>query len=42
MANNKNKNKHDLGKIATKIMAVVLALLMLLSVVATLVYYLVA
>jgi len=35
------KNKHDLGKIATRIMAAVLAGLMLLGTIATLIYYLV-
>lgn len=34
--------KHDIGKIATKIMAAVLALLMLIGFAGTLIYYLVA
>lgn len=37
----KQKNKRDIGKIATKVMAAVLALLMILAVGGTLVYYLI-
>lgn len=33
------KHKRDIGKIATKIMVIILALMMLLSVSATLIYY---
>lgn len=40
MANNK-KNKRDFGKIATKVMIVVLTLMMVLSVAASLIYYIV-
>lgn len=40
MAKNQ-KNKRDIGKIATKIMAIILAGLMVLSVAATLIYYIV-
>lgn len=36
----KNENKRDLGKIAIKIIALILALLMILAVAATLIYYL--
>ena len=36
----KQKNKRDLGKIAIKIIALILALLMILAVAATLIYYL--
>lgn len=39
---NKEKNKRDIGRIATKIIAGVLALSMLLAVGATLIYYIVA
>ncbi len=39
---NKKENKRDFGKIATRVMAVVLALLMILSVATTLIYYLIA
>ena len=35
------KNKKDIGKIATKIMAIILASLMILSVAGTLIYYIV-
>ena len=35
------KNKRDIGKIATKVMAAILALLMILAVGGTLVYYLI-
>lgn len=35
------KKKHDIGKIATRVMAAILAGLMLLSVVATLIYCLI-
>lgn len=38
--NKKEKNKKDIGKIATRIIAAVLAILMLFAVVATLVFYL--
>lgn len=37
----KQKNKRVIGKIATKVMAAVLALLMILAVGGTLVYYLI-
>jgi flagellar basal body-associated protein FliL len=40
MAKNK-KNKKDFGKIATKVMIVVLTLMMVLSVAASLIYYIV-
>lgn len=40
MAKNK-KNKRDFGKIATKVMIVVLTLIMVLSVAASLIYYIV-
>ena len=36
----KEKNRRDFGKIATKIIAAVLAILMLFAVVASLVFYL--
>ena len=36
----KKENKRDLGKIAIKIIALILALLMILAVAATLIYYL--
>lgn len=36
------KKKYDIGKIATKVMAVVLALLMVVGFAGTLIYYLVA
>ncbi len=41
MANNKKseKNKRDIGKVATKVMAIILAGMMVLSVGATLIYY---
>ena len=35
------KSKRDIGKIATKVMAAILALLMILAVAGTLVYYLI-
>lgn len=35
------KRKKDIGKIATKIMGLILALMMVLSVAATLIYYIV-
>lgn len=35
----KEKNKRDIGKIATKIIAAILAILMILAVSATLIYY---
>lgn len=35
------KNRRDIGKIATKIMAAILAILMILAVGGTLVYYLI-
>lgn len=35
------KRKRDIGKIATKIMGLILALMMVLSVAATLIYYIV-
>lgn len=37
----KEKNRRDFGKIATKIIAAVLAILMLFAVVASLVFYLI-
>ncbi len=37
----KQKNKKDVGKIAGKIMAIILAALMILSVAATLIYYII-
>lgn len=40
MAKNQ-KNKKDIGKVATKVMAIILAAMMVLSVGATLVYYIV-
>ncbi len=40
MANNK-KNKKDFGKVATKVMAFILAGMMLLSVAGTLIFYIV-
>lgn len=36
------KGKRDIGKIATKIIAAILAMLMILAVGATLIYYLIA
>ena len=36
------KNKHDIGKIATKIIAAILAILMVVAFAGTLIYYLVA
>ncbi len=36
-----SKNRHDIGKILTKIMAAILAILMVLAVAGTLIYYLV-
>lgn len=39
---NKEKNRRDIGRIATKIIAGVLALSMVLAVGATLIYYIVA
>lgn len=39
MAKNK-KNKRDIGKVATKVMAIILAGMMLLSVAGTLIYML--
>ena len=41
MAKNK-KNKKDIGKVATKVMAIVLAGMMVLSVAATLIYCIMA
>ncbi len=38
---NKEKNKKDIGKVATKVMAIILAAMMVLSVGATLIYYIV-
>ena len=35
----KEKNKRDIGKIATKIIAAILAILMILAVSATFIYY---
>lgn len=35
------KNKKDIGKIATKIMALILAGMMVLSIAATLIYYII-
>lgn len=40
MAEKKEKVKRDIGRIATKIIAAILALVMILAVGATLVYYL--
>lgn len=40
MAKNQ-KSKKDIGKVATKVMAIILAAMMVLSVAATLVYYIV-
>ena len=37
----KKKNKRDVGKIATRIMAAILAILMLLAMGTTLIYYLI-
>lgn len=37
----KQKNKKDVGKIATRIMAAILAILMLLAMGTTLIYYLI-
>ena len=37
----KQKNKRDVGKIATRIMAAILAILMLLAMGTTLIYYLI-
>lgn len=36
------KNKKDIGKVVTKVMAIILAGMMVLSVAATLIYYIVA
>lgn len=36
------KKKHDIGKIVTKVIATILAVLMVLAVAGTLIYYLVA
>ena len=38
---NKHKNKRDIGRIAIRIIAAILAVLMVLAVAATLIYYLV-
>ena len=38
----KQKNKHDIGKIGVRVIALILAILMILAVAATLIYYLVA
>lgn len=38
----KQKNKKDMGKIAVRIIALILAILMVLAVATTLIYYLVA
>ena len=35
------KKKHDIGKIATKVMAAILALMMVLAVAGTLIYYII-
>lgn len=35
----KQKNKKDIGKVATKVMAVILATMMVLSIAGTLIYY---
>lgn len=37
----KQKNKRDVGKIATRIMAAILAILMILAMGTTLIYYLI-
>ena len=39
--NKKQKNKRDMGKIATRVMAAILAILMVLAVASTLIYYLI-
>lgn len=39
--NNKEKNRRDIGRIATKIVAALLAILMVLAVAGTLMYYLI-
>ena len=39
--NNKQKNRRDIGRIATKIVAALLAILMVLAVAGTLMYYLI-
>ncbi len=36
------KKQHDIGKIATKVIAAILAVLMVMAVAGTLIYYLVA
>ncbi len=36
------KNKKDIGKLATKIMAIILAVMMVLSIAATLIYCIIA
>ena len=38
----KQKNKKDIGKLATRIMAIILAGMMILSVAGTLIYYIIA
>ena len=41
MDDKKPKNKRDLGKVAVRVIALILAILMVLAVAATLIYYLV-
>lgn len=41
MDDKKQKNKRDLGKVAVRVIALILAILMVLAVAATLIYYLV-
>lgn len=36
-----SKNKKDIGKLATKIMAIILAAMMVLSIAATLIFYII-
>ena len=40
-ANKRQKNKRDVGKIATRIVAAILAVLMVLAVASSLIYYLI-
>ena len=39
---NKQKNRRDIGKIATRVVALILAILMVLAMATTLIYYLIA
>ena len=41
MDDKKQKNKRDLGKVAVRVIALILAILMVVAVAATLIYYLV-